>query len=108
MKTVVICTGIKASKGEFKNDAGSSVEFDSTTFYLNVDLDGSRGKTIGTVSRPFKFGDSHEIEKWEKLDKAWPAAGLPVEVEFIISAGANDGAKLKLKSIAPAAAQRTV
>lgn len=102
MKSQVICTGIKANKGSFNNSQGQAIEFDSTTFYLNVDLDsGGQSKTIGNVSRPFKFGDSTEIEKWFPLATRWPESGLPCEVEFGISAGSSDGTKLVLKSIKP-------
>jgi len=102
MKSIVICSGIKANAGSFNNSSGEAVKFDSTTFYLNVDLDANgKSKTIGNVSRPFKFGDSTEFEKWAQLEKHWPPGGLPVDVEFGISAGASDGTKLVIKSIKP-------
>jgi len=104
MKSTVICSGIKANAGSFKNNGGEEVKFDSTTFFLNVDLDANgNAKTIGNVSRPFKFGDSTEFAKWAPLEKNWPAGGLPVDVEFGISAGASDATKIVLKSIRPAA-----
>lgn len=104
MKSTVVCTAIKASSGSFKNAEGQSVNFDSTTFYLNIDLASSQNtKTIGNVSRPFKFGDSKEFDKWASYANKWPDAGILVDVEFAIEASGADGTKLTLKSIKPAA-----
>jgi len=105
MKSQVICTGITANKGEFKDDAGRQVAFDGTTFHLIVDIaEGGTKQVIGSVSRPFKFGDSKEIEKWQTIGKAWPAGGLLCDVEFGMAAS-GEGTKLTLKSIRPAPAK---
>ena len=104
MKSTIVCTAIKASSGSFKNDSGESVNFDSTTFYLNIDLASNQNtKTIGNVSRPFKFGDSREFDKWISFANKWPHGGILVDVEFAIEASGVDGTKLTLKSIKPAA-----
>ncbi|MBW8723012.1 MAG: hypothetical protein JF626_14500 [Polaromonas sp.] len=74
MKSQAICTGIKESSGTFEE---TKKAFSSTTFHLIVDVaENSAGRSIGSVSRPFKFGDATEFEKWAHLDKSWPATGL--------------------------------
>lgn len=103
MRAQVVLTGIKSNAGSFTNSTGEAINFDSTTFYLNVDLDaGGKAKTIGNVSRPFKFGDSKEIEKWEKFATKWPESGVLCDVVFGVSAASSDGTKLVIKSIQPA------
>ena len=58
MQSQALLFGIESSKGNFEG-----TPFDSTKFHLSVDLGTkSTGKTIGLVTRPFKFGDSTEIE----------------------------------------------
>lgn len=95
-----ICTAIKESKGEIEGKA-----FSSTTFHLNVDLaENGAGRSIGTVTRPFKFGDASEFEKWAHLSKSWPAAGLLCEADFEVVAGADNSSKLTLLGIRPAQA----
>ena len=64
MSSTALLLGIESSKGQFENTA-----YDSTKFHLSVDLgQKSNGKTIGLVTRPFKFGTSAEIENWAHLD----------------------------------------
>ena len=95
-----LCTGIKESKGEFEGKA-----FSSTTFHLIVDVaENGSGRSIGAVTRPFKFGDASEFEKWAHLSKSWPAGGLPVQCDFEVVAGADNSSKLVLHGIAPAQA----
>ena len=99
MKSSAICTGIKESAGVFEETKRS---FSSTTFHLIVDVaENSAGRSIGTVSRPFKFGDATEFEKWVHLQKRWPAGGLMCDCEFDVVAGADNSAKLTLVGIAP-------
>jgi hypothetical protein len=96
-----ICTAIKESKGEIEGKS-----FSSTTFHLSVDLaENGAGRSIGVVTRPFKFGDASEFDKWAHLAKAWPATGLPCSCEFEVVAGADNTSKLVLLGIKPAAAQ---
>lgn len=92
-----ILTGIKSSKGSYEG-----FDFDSTTFHLSVDLPESQtGKTLGSVSRPFKCGDSNAINSWLHLEGKWPATGVPVECLFEMAAGAKDTSKLVLVQIKP-------
>ena len=89
---------VESSKGDFEG-----VVYDSTTFHVTVDLGKkSNGKTIGLVTRPFKLGDSTEIDKWAGVAPHLNAGkGVPVECEFDIVA-ARDGVKLSLLAIKPA------
>jgi len=89
------CTGIKESKGEFEGKG-----FSSTTFHLIVDVaENGAGRSIGAVTRPFKFGDASEFEKWAHLKNSWPAAGVDVLCDFEIVAGADNSSKLVLHGI---------
>jgi hypothetical protein len=98
-KNTAICTAIKESKGEIEGKA-----FSSTTFHLNVDLaENSAGRSIGTVTRPFKFGDASEFDKWAHLSRSWPAGGIQVECEFEVIAAADNKSTLTLLGIKPAA-----
>lgn len=98
-----VLTGIKSSKGQIENGP----KFDSTTFHLQVDLaESSMGETIGRVTRPFKCGDSSEIQKWSKYKASWPLAGVPVDCVFEMAAGAQDSSKLILVEIKPAASTK--
>lgn len=101
MKSQAVCTGIKESAGVFEE---TKKAFSSTTFHLIVDVaENSAGRSIGSVSRPFKFGDATEFEKWVKLAKSWPATGLLCDCEFDVVAGADNQSKLTLVGIAPSA-----
>jgi len=101
LNSQVICTGIKESKGEYEGRA-----FSSTTFHLIVDVaDNSAGRSIGAVTRPFKMGDAEEFQKWQHLDKSWPASGLLCDCVFDVVAGTGNDSKLTLLSIKPASAK---
>jgi hypothetical protein len=92
-----ICTGIKESKGEFDGKA-----FSSTTFHLSVDLgENGAGRSLGVVSRPFKYGDASEFEKWAHLGKSWPVGGVACDCDFEVIAGADNTSKLMLLGIRP-------
>jgi hypothetical protein len=102
MQSVILCTGIKESAGEMEGRKSSS-----TTFHLIVDVaENSWGRSLGSVSRPFKFGDATEFEKWAHLKNSWPSGGLPVFCEFDVVAGADNTTKLTLVSIRPANAEK--
>jgi hypothetical protein len=89
--------GVESGKGDFEG-----VAYDSTTFHLSVDLGKkSNGKTVGVVSRPFKMGDSTEVDKWLHLGPAMPSGRVPVVCEFDVVA-TKDGSKLVLLGITPA------
>lgn len=92
MKSHVTCTAIKESQGSFEGKP-----FSSTTFHLTVDMaENTAGRSIGVVTRPFKFGDASEFEKWAHLKASWPAAGLPCIATFEVVAGADNASKLTL------------
>lgn len=98
MQSAVLCTGIKESSGTFEGKP-----FSSTTFHLNVDVaENTAGRSIGTVTRPFKLGDASEFEKWISFKGAWPASGLPCIATFDVVAGAENSSKLTLIALAPA------
>ena len=58
--------------------------------------------TIGVVTRPFKFGDSTEFQKWAHLKDKWPLGGILCDCEFDVVAGADNTVKLTLLGIKPA------
>lgn len=92
---------IKESLGNIDGKA-----FSSTTFHLEVDLpENSAGRSLGRVTRPFKFGDASEFDKWVTAGKALP---LKVDVLFSLEAGSRSAngqetTKLTLKAIKPVA-----
>jgi hypothetical protein len=96
------CFGIKQSEVEMEGK-----HYSSTTFYLPAELaESSAGKTLGSVTVPYKFGDAAEFKKWEHLSNSWPETGLPVMVQFELVAGRDargkDTGKLQLIGIQPA------
>lgn len=106
MKSESTLMGIKATEGEIEGN-----KFSSTTFYLPADLASSAmSKTMGVVTVPHKFGDASEYQKWAHLEKSFPVAGLPVNVEFDVVAGkdakGNDTAKIQLVAIMPRSVAR--
>nr|WP_296018860.1 hypothetical protein [uncultured Acidovorax sp.] len=99
MQSQAVLHGIKSSKGDYEGRA-----FDSTTFHLSVDMgQSSSGESIGVVTRPFKFGDSTEFQKWAHLKNKWPITGVMCDCEFDVVAGADNTTKLTLLGIRPAA-----
>ncbi len=98
MSNKAVLHGIKSSKGDFEGRG-----YDSTTFHLAVDMgQSSNGKSMGTVTRPFKFGDSSEYQKWAHLENSWPLGGIPCDCEFDVVAGSDNSVKLTLLAIKPA------
>lgn len=93
----VLCTGIKESSGVFEE---TKKAFSSTTFHLIVDVaENGAGRSIGTVSRPFKFGDATEFEKWAGLKQKWAPGGMLCDCEFDLVAGNDNTTKLTLMGI---------
>ena len=93
-KTIV--HGIKESVGEFEGRS-----FSSTTFHCEVDMkENGAGRALGRVTRPFKFGDAKEFDKWAHLGNS-----LPIEAEavFELDAARDDKTSLRLVSIKPLA-----
>lgn len=89
----VIVHGIKESKGVFENR-----EFSSTTFHAEVDLkENGAGRSLGTVTRPFKLPDAGEFDKWISVK-------LPCKCDavFEMEAAREDKTQFKLVSIRPA------
>ncbi len=102
-KSQVILLSVKESKGSFEGRA-----FDSCTFHLVVDVaENSSGRSVGCVTRPFKFGKGAEIENWLAYDQQMKTGGLLVEAEFEMVAGADKSVNMQLLGIkalhAPAA-----
>lgn len=97
LNSQAICTGIKQSAGTFENKP-----FSSTTFHLAVDVaENGAGKSLGTVTRPFKFGDATEFEKWAHLEKSWPSTGVMCDCVFDVVAASDNKSQLTLLSIKP-------
>jgi len=102
MKNQAVLHGIKSSKGDFEGRG-----YDSTTFHLAVDMgESSNGESIGTVTRPFKFGKSDEFQKWAHLKSSWPLGGITCDCEFDVVAGSDNSTKLTLLAIQPTAARK--
>jgi len=102
MQSNVVCHAIKESKGTFEGKA-----FSSTTFHLSVDMaENTSGRSIGSVTRPFKLGDASEFDKWAHLAKTWPDSGLPCLATFDVVAGADNSSKLTLLALVAAEPQR--
>ena len=99
MSTKAVLHGIKSSKGDFEGRG-----YDSTTFHLSVDLgQSSNGESIGVVTRPFKFGDSTEFDKWSHLKNSWPLGGILCDCDMDVVAGSDNSTKLTLLGIKPVA-----
>lgn len=97
MQSQVVCHAIKESKGTFEGKP-----FSSTTFHLAVDMaENGSGRSIGSVTRPFKLGDASEFEKWASLANNWPVTGLPCLGTFDVVAGADNSSKLTLLALVP-------
>lgn len=102
MKNQAVLHGIKSSKGDYEGRA-----YDSTTFHLAVDMGQSgNGESIGAVTRPFKFGDSQEFQKWTHLKNSWPLGGVLCDCEFDVIAGSDNSVKLTLLAIQPTAVRK--
>lgn len=92
-KNQVHLHAVKESRGEIEGN-----KFSSTKFHLEVDLkENGVGRSIGRVTREFKFGTADEFDKWGHLGGALP---LPVECTWDMEA-TKDGTKLTLVDIVP-------
>lgn len=102
MNSTVRCQGIKESQGEMEGK-----RFSSTKFHLVVDVaENSAGRSIGSETRPFTFGDASEFSKWEHLGATWPETGIFVDCVFDIVAASDGKTKLTLLEIKPAASKK--
>lgn len=97
-KSSVVLTAIKESQGTFQQGQGKDISFSSTTFHLEVDLpENGAGRSLGRVTRPFKFGDAKEFDKWAAFkNEDFP---MHVEATFEIAAQKEDKTSLKLVGI---------
>ena len=96
-KIQAILLGVKESKGSFEGRA-----FDSCTFHLVIDsAESSSGRSLGCVTRPFKFGKGAEIENWTPYEQQMKTGGLLVEAEFLMVAGADKAVNMQLLGIKP-------
>ncbi len=92
----VVVHGIKESVGTFEGRA-----FSSCTFHCEVDIkENGVGRALGRVTRPFKLGDATEFDKWKHLVNSFP---IKAEATFEMEASREDGVKLTLVAIKPAA-----
>lgn len=93
----VVVHGIKESVGDFEGKA-----FNSLTFHCEVDLkENGVGRSLGRVTRPFKIKDAaKDFDKWAPLAATFPITANAV---FEMEATREDGTKLTLVEIAPAA-----
>lgn len=95
-KAETILHAVKESAGTFEGKA-----FSSTTFHMEVDLkENGAGRSIGRVTRPFKFGDAAEFEKWVPHADKFP---LKCEALFEMEASREDKTSLKLVGLRPLA-----
>lgn len=96
-----VCYGIKQSNTEYEGK-----KYSSTTFYLPAELsESAAGKTLGSITVPYKCGDATEFEKFAHLQNSWPESGLKVIAQFELVSGKDgqgrDAGKLALTSIRP-------
>ena len=90
----VVVHAVKESVGTFEGKA-----FSSTTFHCSVDLkENGAGRSIGNVTRPFKFGDHKEFDKWAHLGNSLPLQAVAI---FEMEATRDDKTALKLIGIKP-------
>lgn len=96
-KSQFLLLSVKESKGNFEGRP-----FDSCKFHLVVDApDNSSGRSIGCVTREFKFGKGEEIENWLAYDQQMKTGGVLVEAELDIVAGADKAVTMQIVSIKP-------
>ena len=92
-KQIVNVMGIKRSKGTMDN--GQS--FDSTKFYIEGDMDDSKGNAKGTCTTEYTFGTSEEFAKYAHLP-------FPFEAEAVFDIVSNGkAARVALEDLRPIA-----
>lgn len=74
-KSEVVCTGIKRSKGEFEGK-----QFDSTKFFIEIDLDDRSGNAKGAAVTEYSMGTSDEYSKYEHLPFPFKGLGIFAQV----------------------------
>lgn len=93
----VVVTGIKRSKGNFEGTA-----YDSTKFYIQTDLDDSKGNSKGMASTEYSMGLSDEYDKFSHLSFPFTAIA---EMELVTSGKVT---KISLLSVKPKALAQAV
>ena len=91
----VVVTGIKRSKGEFEG-----AKYDSTKFYIQTDLDDSKGNSRGMATVEYSMGDSEEYAAYEKLPLPFTANAVFNQVTT------GKVTKITLESLSPVVAQK--
>ena len=70
-KANVKVTGMKRAKGEFEGTA-----YDSTTVFMEVDMDESKGNAKGKAGQDYKIGLSTEYDKYASQNFPFNAEAL--------------------------------
>lgn len=89
-KSMVVCTGLKRAKGDYEGTA-----YDSTTAFIQVDMDESTNNARGTATQDFKLGTSDVYDKFASIKLPFKA-----EAEFeLVTNGKTQ--KQRLLSLVP-------
>lgn len=86
----VVVTGMKRGKGDFEG-----VAYDSTKFFIQTELDASKGNARGVCTTEYTLGLSSEYEKFENIPLPFQA-----DAEMEISSSGR-GQKILLVSLRP-------
>lgn len=89
--------GMKASKGQLDNGTA----YDSTKVYALVDMDNSKGNSLGQSATEFTLGTSDEIKKFEKVPFPFDAVA---EMELVTNGKSSKTVMHGLKPVAAAKA----
>lgn len=81
-KYTATIVAVTSSKGDFKDDDGKTIEFDSTKVYVQLDLSGEKSR--GTVTQVYKVGksDLYDILRLGSIE-------LPFQAELEIQKVSN-------------------
>lgn len=93
---LVTVTGMKGSKGTYEGQT-----FDSTTVFVQIKLDDSKGTAKGFATGEYKFGDASTFDKFKHLPFPFQA---DVELETVTSGRAMKTIVTAMKPIQPAPA----
>jgi hypothetical protein len=94
LQTKCLLLGVSGSSGTFSPpDGGKSVDFDSCSYHLTVDLP-ARIRSYGCTARAMKLGKASEADAWQ-FDK-FPLAVLAT---FAITSGPDGKAAVSLVAI---------
>lgn len=89
-------TGMKGSKGTYEG-----VSYDSTTVFVQVKLDDSKGTAKGHATGEYKFGDASTFDKYKHLPFPFQAE---IELETVTSGRVMKTVITALKPLQPAPA----